>query len=143
VPPTVAPPIPTFRGIHHAQGSACGARGLVDARVSLRTEGRVGSKRWRLFLCTYEFRLASKREFLEIGERVNVVWDDSRVLPFLGVEAIAAGNLAKKSLQLVELKLSQAFAWRRFFDLVEEGHRFFFSPRKRIRFHNMKSCFTI
>src|SRR6266404_3200034 len=71
-------------------------------------------------------------------------WKDAGiVLPFLGVEAIAAGNLAKKSLQLVELKLSQAFAWRRFFDLVEEGHRFFFSPRKRIRFHNMKSCFTI
>ncbi len=62
---------------------------------------------------------------------MNVVRDDSRVLPFLGVEAIAAGNLAKKSLQLVELKPSQVFSWRCFVDLVEEGHRLFCSSRKK------------
>src|SRR5229473_7045203 len=75
---------------------------------------------------------------------MDVVWDDSRVLPFLGVEAITAGNLAKKFLQLVELKLSQAFPWRCFVDLVEEGHRFLQSPKNNviskyeIIFHNLK-----
>ncbi len=55
---------------------------------------------------------------------MNAARDDSRVVPFLGVEAIAAGYLMKKSLQLVELKRSQVLAWCRFVDLVEEGHRF-------------------
>ena len=129
MPPAVAPPIPTLGSVHHANGSARRARRLVDARVSVQAEGRIGSKRRRLFLRTDEFGFVRKGEILEVRERMNVVWDDSRVLPFLGVEAIAAGNLAKQSLQLVELKRSQAFPWRRFIDLVEEGHRFLQLPK--------------
>src|SRR5713226_9687587 len=142
--PAVAPPIPTLGSIHHTQGSARGARSLVDARVSVQAEGRVGSKRRRLFLRTDEFGFVGKRELLEIGERVNAARDDSCVVPFLGVEAIAAGYLMKKSLQLVELKRSQAPPWGRFVDLVEEGHRFLqFSKnirisQREIQFHNLK-----
>jgi len=72
---------------------------------------------------------------------MNDVWDNSRVLPFLGVEAIAAGNLAKKSLQLVELKPSQVFSWSCFVDLVEEGHLFF--SYQQLGFHNAKSHFMV
>src|SRR5258708_28866118 len=77
--PAVAPPIPTLGGVHNAHRGARSARGLVDARVSVQAKGRVGSKRWRLFLRADKFGFAGKREFLEIGERMNDVWDNSRV----------------------------------------------------------------
>src|SRR5437879_4335171 len=146
VPPAVAPPIPTLSRVHYAYGSARGARGLVDARVSVRAKGRVGPKRWCLFLRKYEFGFAGKRELLELGERMNGVGGDTRVFPFLGVETIAAGHLAKKSLQLVELYGSQALPWGRFVDLVEEGHGFLQSPKNNvisqyeIIFHICKPC---
>lgn len=110
VAPAAAPPLPAGLGVGHLERHAGCAGSLVEAHVLLERIGEVVAEGAVGGLVLHQLVLGGERQFGQIGERADVARLGTGGLPFVGIEAVPAPQLAAHRLELLKLQRGELLA---------------------------------